>query len=145
MVESRELRSVYTELLMESAKADKRIVAMDCDLMVANNLIVMRDQMPEQVIDAGIAESNMIGVASGLSSMGLIPFCHTFCVFASRRCYDQAFLSVAYAGLNVKIVGTDPGIAAEQNGGTHMSFEDAGIMRNIPEMMVVEPVVSKVT
>jgi transketolase len=82
----------------------------------------------------------MIGVAAGLSNMGKLPFTHTFTPFASRRVFDQVMLSVAYSQLNVKMVGSDPGILAQLNGGTHMSFEDVGIMRNIPTMTIIEPV-----
>ena len=82
----------------------------------------------------------MMGVAAGLSAAGKIPFAHTFAPFATRRACDQIFVSGAYAKLNVKIVGSDPGITAALNGGTHMPFEDMGIMRGIPTMTVLEPV-----
>jgi len=78
----------------------------------------------------------MISIAGGLSAYGFIPFASTFAVFASRRVMDQVMISVAYAKQNVKIVGTDPGISAELNGGTHMPFEDVGMMRTIPEMTI---------
>ena len=81
----------------------------------------------------------MVGVAAGLSSRGFIPFTHTFGPFAARRACDQIFMSCAYAKQNVKVVGSDPGITAALNGGTHMPFEDMGIMSTIPEMTVVEP------
>jgi len=81
-----------------------------------------------------------VGVAAGMSAMGKIPFTHTFTAFATRRCCDQVTLSVAYARLNVKLMGSDPGVTAELNGGTHMSMEDISIMRNIPGMTIYEPV-----
>jgi transketolase len=81
----------------------------------------------------------MVGVAAGLAAVGKIPFANTFACFAGRRDYDQFFLSANYARLNVKLVGTDPGILAAINGGTHMPFEDVGLMRNIPKCVVVEP------
>ena len=140
MLDTREMRSVYCELLMDAAERDERVCVLDADLMRANGVLPFRERFPERTVDAGIAEANMIGVAAGLSSMGMIPFAGSFCTFSSRRCYDQIFVSVAYAGLNVKILGTDPGITAELNGGTHMSFEDYGILRCIPEMTIVEPV-----
>lgn len=138
-LEQKELREVYTELLIETAKKDDRILAVDADLMKATKAIPFRDQFPERAIDVGVAESNMIGVAAGLAAFGKIPFTHSFTPFATRRCYDQVTISVAYAGLNVKMVGSDPGVSAELNGGTHMSFEDIGLMRNIPNMVVFEP------
>jgi transketolase len=138
-LDKKELREVYTELLIETAKKDNRIVAVDADLMKATKAIPFRDQFPERAIDVGVAEANMIGVAAGLAAFGKVPFTHSFTPFATRRCYDQVAISVAYAGLNVKMVGSDPGVAAELNGGTHMSFEDVALMRNIPGMVVFEP------
>jgi len=81
----------------------------------------------------------MIGVAAGLSATGKIPYAHTFGPFATRRCYDQVFLSGAYTKSNIRIIGSDPGVTAAYNGGTHMPFEDLGIMRNIPEMTIIIP------
>ena len=71
----------------------------------------------------------MVGVAAGLSTVGKIPFVHTFAPFITRRACDQVFVSGAYAKLNIKLVGSDPGITAALNGGTHMPFEGMGIMR----------------
>lgn len=134
------LRDTYVDLLLEYAQKDDRIVALDADLMAASSVKRFSQQMPGRAIDVGVAEANMIGVAAGLAAMGKIPFTHSFTAFASRRVCDQVTLSVAYAGLNVKMIGSDPGITAELNGGTHMSMEDVSIMRNIPGMTVYEPV-----
>lgn len=81
----------------------------------------------------------MVGVAAGMSSVGMIPFAHTFGIFATRRVCDQLFMSAAYAGLNVKIMGSDPGISAQYNGGTHMPFEDMAIVRAIPGVKCFDP------
>ena len=81
----------------------------------------------------------MIGIAAGLASEGKLPFCATFTCFATRRVYDQVTISVAYANMNVKIVGTSPGITAGPNGGTHMCFQDLAIMRAMPNMHVYSP------
>jgi transketolase len=83
-------------------------------------------------------EAQIVGLAAGMSAEGFIPFVNAFGAFASRRTFDQVFLSCAYAGLNVKIIGWDAGIYAEGNGGTHMPFEDTGIMRTIPGMTVID-------
>jgi transketolase len=91
------------------------------------------------MIDCGVAEANMVGVASGLSVTGFIPFAATFGCFAARRVFDQFFLSANYAKLNVNLYGTDPGVAAAYNGGTHMPFEDIGLMRMIPDLVITEP------
>ena len=82
----------------------------------------------------------MASIAAGMSSYGLIPFICSFTPFATRRICDQIAISICYANQNVKIVGTDPGISAEYNGGTHMSFEDIGVLRSIPNMVIFEPV-----
>lgn len=137
--EEKELRLFYSDLLLEYAAQDERIVVVDADLMGASSHVRFRSAYPERTIDAGVAEANMIGTAAGLSAMGKIPFTHSFTTFASRRCMDQVMLSVAYAGLNVKMVGSDPGVTAELNGGTHMGFEDIAVMRVIPEMTIAEP------
>jgi transketolase len=134
------MRDVYCATLMEMAKSDERVVALDADLMNSMGMTKFFKQYPERTFNCGVQEANMIGVAAGLSATGKVPFAHTFGPFASRRCYDQTFLSAGYAKLNVRIVGSDPGITAAYNGGTHMPFEDMGIMRNIPGIAVLEPV-----
>lgn len=134
-----EMRQIYCNTLIELAKEDKRIVVLDADLMKANGTMNFKKEFPERTVDVGIAEANMIGVAAGLSTFGKIPFCASFAPFATRRCFDQIAVSVVFAERNVKIVGTDPGITAELNGGTHMSFEDMAIMRSLQGMVVFEP------
>ncbi|MFP4364948.1 MAG: transketolase family protein, partial [Spirochaetia bacterium] len=86
-----------------------------------------------------LTKCNGVTTASGLSATGKIPFPASFACFAARRTYDQFFLSANYAQLNVKLVGTDPGVTAQFNGGTHMPFEDTGLMRNVPKLVVFEP------
>jgi len=134
-----EMRAVYAQTLIELAEKDERIVVLEADLMKASGTTVFRNQFPERTFNMGVAEANMVGVAAGLSAGGKIPFADTFACFAARRAYDQFFISGNYARLNVKLVGTDPGISSEYNGGTHMPFEDMGIMRNIPKLVVFEP------
>ncbi len=138
--EATELRLTYSDLLIEYGRTDDRICVVEADLMASASTQRFQKLYPDRLINVGVAEADMISVAAGLSAMGKIPFTHTFSAFATRRCCDQVTISVAYAGLNVKMVGSDPGISAELNGGTHMSFEDVAIMRNIPGMIVFEPV-----
>lgn len=138
--EAAELRLTYSDLLIGYGGTDERICVVEADLMSSASTQRFKKLYPDRLINVGVAEANMIGVAAGLSAMGKIPFTHTFSAFASRRCCDQVTISVAYAGLNVKMVGSDPGVSAELNGGTHMSFEDVAIMRSIPGMVVFEPV-----
>lgn len=138
--ESIEMRDAYCSAMIELAKRDDRIVALDADLMKSMGMIPFKEVFPERTFDVGVQEANMIGVAAGLSATGKIPFAHSFAPFATRRCFDQIFLSCGYARLNVRIIGSDPGITAAFNGGTHMPFEDMGILRNVPNITILEPV-----
>lgn len=140
MIESKEMRAVCCETLMELAEHDPRIVVLDSDLSSACGTKPFAARFPSRHVNVGIAEANMIGVAAGMASCGKIPFAYSFATFASRRCFDQITVSVGYAKLNVRIVGTDPGISAEANGGTHMALEDVGILRTLPNMLIFEPV-----
>ncbi len=139
MTDDRELRQTLANALVEKAKTDDRIVVLEADLMSCHATKVFKTAYPERFVNVGIAEQNMIGIAAGLSATGKIPFAYSFGPFATRRCYDQIFISVAYAHQNVKIVGSDPGVTAEYNGGTHMPFEDMALMRAIPDMVCFEP------
>ena len=137
---NRQLRDIYVDLLLKYAEKYDNLVIVEADLMKASKTTPFFEKYPNRAINVGVAEANMIGVAAGLANMGKIPFTHTFTPFATRRVFDQVTLSVAYAQLNVKMVGSDPGIMAQLNGGTHMSLEDVGLMRNLPTMTVFEPV-----
>lgn len=139
MQDTKELREIYCDSLLEMADTNKDIVVVEADLTNCIKTGRFKAAYPDRFVNVGIAEANMIGVCAGLSTCGKVPFCSSFAPFATRRCYDQIFISVAYSKQNVKIVGTDPGITAELNGGTHMPFEDMGIMRNIPDMVCIEP------
>lgn len=140
VTEKQAMRDVYAAVLMELAGQDDRIVILDADLMNSIGTVPFAKKYPERTFNCGIQEANMIGTAAGMSAVGLIPFTHTFGCFASRRVADQVFMSCAYAELNVKMIGSDPGITAAYNGGTHMALEDLAIMRSIPNLTIVEPV-----
>ncbi len=135
-----EMRAVYAACLAELMKKDRHVVVLDSDLGKASGTLGLRPDFPEQMFDCGVAEQNMASIAAGLSSYGFKPWIETFTPFATRRICDQVAISISYARQNVKIVGTDPGIAAELNGGTHMSMEDIGVIRSIPGMVIFEPV-----
>ncbi len=137
--EQKDMRASYCEAMLELAERCPEVVALDADLAAAMGMKPFAERFPQRMIDCGIQEANMVGVACGMSAAGKIPFAHTFAPFLTRRACDQVFMSGAYARMNVKLVGSDPGITAQLNGGTHMPFEDMGIMRGIPEMTVVEP------
>lgn len=133
-----EMRNAYVNALINEAKKNEKIVVLDCDLASSCGTKKFQETLPERAFNMGVQEQNVAAMAGGLSATGMIPFVHTFAVFATRRIYDQVFLSCAYAGQNVKIIGGDAGVSAGINGGTHMAFEDAGIMRVIPEVTVLE-------
>jgi transketolase len=134
-----EMREIYGKTLIDLAQKDTEIVVLEADLMRANGTTCFKEAFPDRSFNVGVAEANMVGVAAGLAAVGKIPFANTFACFAARRAYDQFFLSANYAKLNVNLVGTDPGILAALNGGTHMPFEDVGLMRNIPGLVVFDP------
>ncbi len=135
-----EMRAVYAECLAKLMEEDRHVCVLDADLGKASGTLGLRPRFPEQMFDCGVAEQDMASIAAGLSSYGFKPWIESFTPFATRRICDQVAISIAYAGRNVKIVGTDPGIAAELNGGTHMSMEDIGVLRSIPGMVIFEPV-----
>jgi transketolase len=138
-MEKKEMRAAYAETLIDLARENPKIVILEADLMRATGTGAFAKAFPERAFNAGVAEANMVAVAAGLASEGKIPFAATFGCFASRRAFDQFFLSANYARLNVKLAGTDPGITAAYNGGTHMPFEDLGLMRTVPGLTIVEP------
>ena len=135
-----EMRAVYAECLAELMTQDKHVCVLDADLAKASGTRKLYERFPEQMFDCGVAEQNMASIAAGLSSYGFKPWIESFTPFATRRICDQIAISISYAKQNVKIVGTDPGISAELNGGTHMSMEDIGVVRSIPGMVIFEPV-----
>lgn len=134
-----EMRAVYAQTLIDMMSKNKDVVIMDADLVSASGTKKVFDAFPKQSINMGIAEANMMGVAGGLSLSGKIPYVHTFAPFATRRAYDQIYLSGAYQQANFRILGSDPGYWAAHNGGTHTSVEDLALMRVIPTMNVLVP------
>ena len=135
-----EMRAVYANCLAEMMDRDRHVCVLDADLSKASGTLAMHPKYPKQMFDCGVAEQNMASIAAGLASYGYKPYIESFTPFATRRICDQIAISICYAKSNVKIVGTDPGISAELNGGTHMSVEDIGVLRSIPEIVIFEPV-----
>jgi len=140
MFEGKEMRQVLCEFLNETMAKDPKVVVIDADLAKANGTFNLRNNYPDRAIDVGVAEQNMASIAAGMASYGYKPFILSFTPFATRRICDQIAISICYANQNVKIIGTDPGISAEFNGGTHMSVEDIGVLRSIPNLVIYEPV-----
>ena len=134
-----EMRKVLAEELSKAMKKNENIVVLNADLAKPNGLGEFCEKYGDRAINVGIAEQNMASIAAGMSSYGMMPFICSFTPFATRRICDQIAISICYAKQNVKIIGSDPGISAEYNGGTHMSFEDIGVLRSIPNMVIFEP------
>lgn len=137
--DSRACRDAMANTLNEMMAEDTSICYIDCDLMGCVNTKQLQKNYPTRAFQAGIAEANAVGVAAGLAATGKKPFVHSFGIFASRRVYDQVYMSAAYAGLGIRVLGSDAGVTAAYNGGTHMPLEDAGMYLSIPNAVVFDP------
>lgn len=136
------LASTYSSYLISAMQRNDKLVHVECDLglsLVKFDIFHFAEKHSDRFVNVGIQEANAVGFSAGLSLGGFVPFVHSFGPFMSRRVADQVFMSGAYAKANVKIIGSDPGVVAAYNGGTHMPFEDTAIMRAIPEITIVEP------
>lgn len=131
-------KAVLGEQIPALAAEDPDLIYLDADLMNCIGTAKWAAANPDRAINCGIAEANMIGVACGLASAGFKPIVHTFGPFASRRCFDQVFLSGGYAKNDITVIGTDPGVTATLNGGTHMPFEDVALYRAVPGATVID-------
>lgn len=128
----------YGEALLALARERQNIVALSADLTSSTETDIFRDTFPERFLNPGIAEANMVGVAGGLARSGLQAWVHTFCVFATRRPFDQIAMQVAYPRTDVKIVGFLPGLSTIL-GVSHQAIDDIALMRALPNMTVIEP------
>ena len=138
MREAKELRLVYRDFLLEANSEYPELVALEADLSSSMSTNKLGEVFGKRYINVGIMEAEMIGVAAGLSILGFKPYLHTFGPFATRRVFDQVFLSLGYSQLSATIIGSDAGVTAEMNGGTHMPFEELGLMRLIPNITIFE-------
>ncbi len=134
-----DLREAYGEALVKLGKEDKRVVVLDADVAHHTCTHLFAEHFPERFFQMGVAEQNMMGVAAGLATCGLIPFPTTFAVFASKRPHDQISISIAYTNLDVKIVGSYSGLTSPNTGATHQAIDDIASMRAMPNMRVVVP------
>ena len=132
-------RESYGNALVELGKKHDNVVVLDADLAAATKTGIFKKAFPERHIDCGIAESNMIGVAAGLATTGMVPFMSSFAMFAAGRAFEQVRNSIGYPHLNVKIGATHAGITVGEDGATHQCNEDIALMRTIPGMVVMCP------
>jgi transketolase len=138
MAEKIATRHAYGEALTEVG-SNSRIVVLDADVSTCTMSCMFKDSYPKRFYNVGIAEANMVGIAAGMATCGMIPFIHSFAMFLAGRAFDQIRNSLAYPNLNVKIVGTHAGLTVGEDGATHQCLEDIGLMRTIPNMVVVCP------
>ncbi|MBE5778824.1 MAG: transketolase family protein [Clostridiales bacterium] len=131
-------RVSYGEALAELGKTNDKIVVLDADLAGATQTGIFKKAFPDRHYDMGIAEGNMVDVATGMSTMGLIPFCSTFAVF-SGRVFEHIRNSVCYPKNNVKFGFTHAGVTVGEDGGSHQAIEDIALMRTLPGMTVIVP------
>lgn len=139
MAELKATRDAYGEGLAELAEQYPDFYVLDADLAKATKTITFKKKFPHRFIDCGIAEGNMIGVASGIASCGKTVFASSFSMFAAGRAFEQIRNGVAYPHLNVKVVGTHSGLTVGEDGATHQCLEDLALMRSIPGMIVINP------
>jgi transketolase len=131
-------KNVFGRVIEQLCNEDPDVVYLDADLMNSFGTSGFWKRNKRQAINCGVSEANMMGIAAGLSAAGKKPYAHSFGPFASRRSYDQIFLSIGYAGNSVRVFGSDPGVTAAFNGGTHMPFEDMALMRAVPHSTVID-------
>lgn len=124
---------------LEELGGDENIYVFDADLKSCTMTQYFAEKYPNRFYNMGIAEANMVGVAAGAATCGATALIHTFAIFAAGRVYDQVRNSVAYPDLNVKVVGSHAGLTVGEDGATHQSIEDIGLMRSIPRMTVIVP------
>lgn len=139
MTESVATRDAYGQALVELGKKMPELVVLDADLAGSTRTARFRKVFPERFFNMGIAEQNMVNVAAGLASCGKVAFVSTFAIFATGRAWEQLRTTVAYTGLNVKIVASHGGITVGADGATHQSLEDVALTRVIPHMRVIVP------
>lgn len=139
MSEKKATRQAYGEALIELCEKNDKVVVLDADLANATQTVKLAKAHPEKFYNCGIAEGNMMDIGAGLSTMGLIPFCSTFAMFAAGRAYEQIRNSIAYPHFNVKICATHAGVSVGEDGGSHQCIEDLALMRAIPGMTVICP------
>lgn len=139
IINEKDTRSGFGAGLKEAGEQDKNVVALCADLVGSLKMEGFIEKFPERFFQAGIAEANMISMAAGMAAAGKVPFAGTFSVFCTGRVYDQIRQSVAYSNTNVKIAGSHAGITLGEDGATHQILEDIGLMKMLPNMVVINP------
>ena len=139
MEELLSVRGIYGEILAELGEKNEDIVVLDADLSCSTKTITFAKKFPERFFNMGVSEQDMMTTAAGLAAAGKIPFASTFAIFAAGKAFEQIRQSIAYTGLNVKIVSSHGGITVGEDGGSHQSVEDISLMRSLPNIHVIVP------
>jgi len=137
IINIKDTRSGFGEALLELGKTDPKVVALCADLTGSLKMDAFADAFPDRFFQVGIAEANMMGMAAGLTIGGYIPFTGTFANFSTSRVYDQVRQSIAYSKKNVKICASHAGLTLGEDGATHQTLEDMGMMKMLPGMTVI--------
>ena len=132
-------RESYGNALAELGREHEDVVVLDSDLAGATKTSIFKKAFPDRHIDCGIAEANMMGIAAGLATTGMVPFASTFAMFAAGRAFEQVRNSIGYPHLNVKIGATHAGISVGEDGASHQCNEDIALIRTIPGMTIINP------
>lgn len=135
----KDTRSGFGAGLLEAGRRNPNVFALCADVIGSLKMGDFIKEFPERFIQTGIAEANMIGISAGLALSGKIPFAGAFAGFVSGRVYDQVRMTAAYSNLNVKIAASHAGITVGEDGATHQMMEDIGLMKMLPNMVVINP------
>lgn len=138
-VEQVPIRKGFGEGLLKAAELDKRVVGLCADLTDSTYMNIFKQRFPERFIEIGVAEQNLAGVASGMATMGKIPFITSYAMFSPGRNWEQIRTTICYNDRPVKIAGSHAGVSVGPDGGTHQAVEDIAITRVIPNMVVISP------
>ncbi len=133
------IRKGFGEGLLEAGETDNNVVALCADLTESTQMIFFKEKFPERFVEVGVAEQNLVTIASGMAAMEKIPFCSSYAMFSPGRNWEQIRTTIAYNDRPVKIVGSHAGISVGPDGGTHQALEDIALMRVMPNMDVVSP------
>ena len=138
-VEQVPIRKGFGQGLLLAGEADPNVVALCADLTESTQMIFFTEKFPERFVEVGVAEQNLVTIASGMAAMGKIPFCSSYAMFSPGRNWEQIRTTIAYNDRPVKIAGSHAGISVGPDGGTHQALEDIALMRVIPNMDVLSP------
>src|SRR3989344_4714346 len=138
-VEQIPIRKGFGEGLLAAAEANERVVGLCADLVESTQMHFFKNKFPNRFIEIGVAEQNLVTVASGMAAMGKIPFCTSDAMFSPGRNWEQIRTTICYNDRPVKIIGSHAGVSVGPDGATHQAIEDIAIMRVVPRMVVISP------